>query len=88
MTNGITFIMSIAKVTVSIESELLKKVDYLVKSKVFPNRSQAIQIAVQEKLSKIDKNRLERECALLDKSEEQSMADFGLASEVSEWQEY
>jgi metal-responsive CopG/Arc/MetJ family transcriptional regulator len=80
--------MSIAKVTVSIEANLLKKVDYLVKSKVFPNRSQAIQIAVQEKISKIDQNRLARECAKLDKLEEQAMADFGLASEVSEWQEY
>jgi metal-responsive CopG/Arc/MetJ family transcriptional regulator len=80
--------MSIAKVTVSIESNLLKKVDYLVKSKVFPNRSQAIQIAVQEKVAKIDQNRLARECEKLDKQEERAMADFGLASEVSEWQEY
>jgi metal-responsive CopG/Arc/MetJ family transcriptional regulator len=80
--------MSIAKVTVSIESNLLKKVDYLVKSKVFPNRSQAIQIAVQEKITKIDQNRLARECEKLDRHEEQAMADFGLASEVSEWLEY
>lgn len=80
--------MSIAKVTVSIDSNLLKKVDYLVKSKVFPNRSQAIQIAVQEKVSKIDQNRLAIECEKLDKVQEQTMADFGLASEVSEWQEY
>ena len=80
--------MGIAKVTVSIEADLLKKVDYLVKTKVFPNRSQAIQIAVQEKISKSDQNRLARECEKLDKSQEQEMADFGLASEVSEWQEY
>ena len=80
--------MSIAKVTISIESNLLKKVDYLVKSRVFPNRSQAIQIAVQEKVAKIDQNRLERECAKLDKLQEQSLADEGLASEVAEWQAY
>ena len=80
--------MSIAKVTVSIELKLLKKVDYLVKTNVFPNRSQAIQIAVQEKVSKIDQNRLTRECAKLDKIQEQEMADFGLVSEVSEWLEY
>ncbi len=67
---------------------MLKKVDYLVKTKVFPNRSQAIQIAVQEKVSKIDQNRLARECAKLDKIQEQEMADFGLVSEVSEWLEY
>ena len=80
--------MSVAKVTISIESVLLKKVDFLVKERVFSNRSQAIQSAVAEKVSRLDRNRLARECAKLDKSEEQSLAEMGLASEVSEWPEY
>ena len=80
--------MSVAKVTISIESVLLKKVDFLVKERVFSNRSQAIQSAVAEKVSRLDRNRLARECAKLDKSEEQSLADIGLAFEVSEWPEY
>ncbi len=80
--------MSVAKVTISIESVLLKKVDFLVKERVFSNRSQAIQSAVAEKVSRLDRNRLARECAKLDKSEEQSLADIGLASEVGEWPEY
>jgi len=42
--------MSVAKVTISIESGLLKKVDYLVRERVFSNRSQAIQSAVAEKI--------------------------------------
>lgn len=69
-----------AKITISIESSLLKKVDYLVKERVFANRSQAIQSAVKEKISRLDRNRLARECAKLDKAEEQSLADLGLFS--------
>ena len=42
--------MGVAKVTISIESGLLKKVDYRVKERVFSNRSQAIQSAVAEKV--------------------------------------
>lgn len=80
--------MSVAKVTISIESGLLKKVDHLVKERVFSNRSQAIQSAVAEKVSRLDRNRLARECAKLDKAEEQSLANVGLAAEAEEWLEY
>lgn len=80
--------MSVAKVTISIESGLLKKVDYLVKERVFPSRSQAIQAAIHEKVARLDRNRLARECAKLDKASEQALADEGLASEVREWLEY
>lgn len=88
MTDGTTFLMSVAKVTISIESNLLKRVDRLVKERVFSNRSQAVQSAVEEKVSRLDKNRLARECAKLNKTEEQSLADLGLASEAEEWLEY
>ena len=80
--------MSVAKVTISIQSQLLKKVDCLVKERVFPNRSQAIQSAVEEKLSRLDRNRLARECTKLDKSEERAMGDLGLTAEAEEWLEY
>jgi Arc/MetJ-type ribon-helix-helix transcriptional regulator len=88
VTNSITRLMSVAKVTISIESGLLKKVDYLVKERVFSNRSQAIQSAVKEKVSRLDRNRLARECAKLNRTEEQSLADVGLSSEAEEWLEY
>jgi metal-responsive CopG/Arc/MetJ family transcriptional regulator len=80
--------MSVAKVTVSIESGLLKRVDHLVRARVFSNRSQAIQAAVQETVARLDSNRLARECAKLDKVQEQKLADEGLASEAAEWREY
>ena len=80
--------MNVAKITISIEPGLLRRVDYLVKERVFSNRSQAIQAAVQEKVERLDQNRLTRECAKLDKAFEQSMADEGLSAEVTEWLEY
>jgi metal-responsive CopG/Arc/MetJ family transcriptional regulator len=80
--------MSVAKVTVSIESGLLRRVDHLVKERVFSNRSQAIQAAVEEKVARLDSNRLARECAKLDKTHEQGLADEGLASEAAAWLEY
>jgi metal-responsive CopG/Arc/MetJ family transcriptional regulator len=80
--------MNTAKVTISIDQNLLRKVDRLVKSRVFPNRSYAIQLAVQEKITRLDKSRLAKECAKLDKAFEQAMADEGLSSKVSEWPEY
>jgi Arc/MetJ-type ribon-helix-helix transcriptional regulator len=84
MTNAHTSPMSAAKVTVSIDSGLLKRVDHLVKARVFSNRSQAIQAAVKETVARLDSNRLARECAKLDKVQEQMLAGEGLAAEAKE----
>lgn len=80
--------MSTAKITISIDERLLRKVDRLVKARQFPNRSQAIQEAIHQKMSRIDKTRLGRECSKLDVTVEQSLADEGLSSEVGQWPEY
>ena len=88
MTSGITCFMSVAKITISIDEHLLNRVDRLVQSQVFPNRSQATQAAVQEKVARLDKTRLAQECAKLDPTFEQAMADEGLVGEVAEWPEY
>jgi len=80
--------MSVAKVTISIDQDLLRRVDKLVDGQVFHSRSAAIQAAVEEKIIRIDKSRLARECAKLDKAFEQALADEGLAAEIEEWAEY
>jgi metal-responsive CopG/Arc/MetJ family transcriptional regulator len=80
--------MSTAKITISIDEALLKRVDRLVRSRRFPSRSQAIQEAVHEKISRVDKTRLGRECLKLDRTVEQTLADEGLSFEVHEWPEY
>lgn len=80
--------MRVDKVTVSINADILRQLDRLVSEKVFPSRSRAIQEAVSEKISRIDRHRLRRELAKLDTAEEKAMADEGLAFEVEEWPPY
>lgn len=88
MTNSHTGVMSVAKVTISIDQSLLKRVDRLVRSHAFPNRSHIIQQALEEKIARMDSTRLARECAKLHPVEEQALADEGLAGEVAQWPEY
>jgi metal-responsive CopG/Arc/MetJ family transcriptional regulator len=80
--------MSTAKVAITLDENLLKRLDRLVKNRLFENRSRAIQEAVSEKLARLERNRLARECAKLDRKFEQSMAEEGLSVGVGEWPEY
>jgi len=80
--------MSAAKITISIDQKLLDRLDTLVRSQIFPSRSQAVQSAVQEKITRLDKTRLAQECAKLDPVEEQALAEEGLAAEVAQWPPY
>lgn len=80
--------MSVSKVTISIDQSVLKRVDRLVRARVFPNRSHVIQQAIEEKIARIDSTRLARECAKLHQTEEQALADEGLAGKVALWPEY
>lgn len=80
--------MSVAKITISIEQQLIEKIDQLVKNKAFRNRSQAIQLALKEKIDKIEHTRLARECAKLNIEFEQELADEGISMEFEKWPEY
>ena len=80
--------MPAAKVAITIEEELLERIDRLVEQRKFPNRSRAIQEALREKLERMDRGRLARECAKLNKAFEQKMADEGLADDLEEWPEF
>jgi metal-responsive CopG/Arc/MetJ family transcriptional regulator len=80
--------MPAAKVAITIEERLLKRIDHLVAQHKFPNRSQAIQEAVRDKLDHLERGRLARECAKLSRSIEQTMADEGLAGDLEEWPEF
>ncbi len=80
--------MNVAKVTISIDQNLLNHIDRLVKSKVFASRSQALQVAIQEKIARLNKTRLLQESAKLDPLAEQAWADEGLAAELATWPEY
>jgi len=80
--------MAASKIAITLESGTLKRLDMLVKSNLFPNRSKAIQEAVAEKLTRMERSRLAQECAKLDPDFERSLAEEGFTSELEEWPEY
>ncbi len=80
--------MATAKIAITIDQNLLHRLDSLVKSQRFTNRSRAIQEAVAEKLARIERSRLAQECAKLDPKFEQEMAEEGFVAEMDEWPEY
>jgi hypothetical protein len=55
---------------------------------MFASRSQAIQEAVEEKLSRLERSRLARESAKLDPAFEKAVAEEGLREDISEWPAY
>lgn len=77
-----------AKVAISLDESTLERLDTLVERAVFSNRSQAIQEAVEEKLARMDRSRLARECAKLDPTFERALAEEGLSEDVTVWPEY
>jgi metal-responsive CopG/Arc/MetJ family transcriptional regulator len=80
--------MSRSKIAITIDESTLERLDELVEQSMFPSRSQAIQEAVEEKLARLKRSRLARECAKLDPAFEKSLAEKGLSEDLSEWPEY
>lgn len=80
--------MSKLKVAITLEAGLLDQVDTLVRERYFPNRSQAIETALAEKLVRLNRTRLARECEKLDPAEERRLADEGLGEDLKSWPAY
>jgi metal-responsive CopG/Arc/MetJ family transcriptional regulator len=80
--------MARSKVAISLEESTLRRLDQLVRRRVFPNRSRAIQTAVDEKLERIERVRLARECAKLEPVFEKALAEEGMTEDLSYWPEY
>jgi Arc/MetJ-type ribon-helix-helix transcriptional regulator len=78
--------MSAAKVAISLDKRVLATVDRWVREGKYPNRSQAIQAAIREKMERWKRTRLAEELDKLDRSEEQALAEERLAGET--WPEY
>jgi metal-responsive CopG/Arc/MetJ family transcriptional regulator len=76
------------KVAVTIDAGILGELDELIAQRQFPNRSQAIEAAVSEKLQRLSRSRLARESAKLDRDEEKAFAEEGMDSELASWPEY
>jgi metal-responsive CopG/Arc/MetJ family transcriptional regulator len=77
-----------AKIAISLTAQILERLDRLVQNKTFLNRSQAIETALAEKLDRLDRVRLARECSKLDPAYEKELAEDGFSEELSRWPEY
>ncbi len=80
--------MATTKIAITLEKTLVDKLDEMVKKDLFPSRSKASQEAVKEKIIRLDKGRLARECAKLDPKFEQEMAEESISIVLDEWPEY
>ena len=80
--------MATTKVAITLDEKTLGRLDRLVRARRYPNRSKAIQEAVEEKLGRLERPRLAQECAKLDPDLEKAMAEEGMSEELSGWPEY
>jgi metal-responsive CopG/Arc/MetJ family transcriptional regulator len=80
--------MAKTKVAVSLDAKLVDRLNTLVRQARFPNRSHAIEVALEEKLERLSRVRLARECAKLDPREERGLAEEGMHEELASWPEY
>ncbi len=80
--------MASSKIAVSLKTDIVERLDRLVVEGVYPSRSRAIQEALEERLSRLSRDRLARECAKLDSGYESALAEEGMVSEVEQWPEY
>ncbi len=80
--------MNKAKIAITIDSDLLQNIDRLVREGMFKHRSGAIEDAVRDRLSRIERRRLARECAKLDPEFERRLAEESMGDEGVEWPEY
>ena len=77
-----------AKVAVTLSTEILRELDALIAEQRFPNRSQAVEMALAEKLERLSHARLARAAAKLDPVEEKALAEEGMGVEIAAWPEY
>jgi len=80
--------MAKSKIAITLDGRLLDRLDRLVAKEAFGSRSHAIQVAVEEKLERLERSRLARECSKLDRGFEKALAEEGLGAEGDEWPEY
>jgi metal-responsive CopG/Arc/MetJ family transcriptional regulator len=76
------------KLAITLDARLVGELDQLVSKRRFANRSQAIEIAVGEKLERLARTRLARECSKLNPDEERALAEEGLGGSMDIWPEY
>lgn len=79
--------MAAAKIAISMDPDAVRQLDELVRLGVGASRSQLIQAAVDDKLRRLSRTRLARECAKLDPKAERADGEVWFASETA-WPAY
>jgi metal-responsive CopG/Arc/MetJ family transcriptional regulator len=76
------------KVALTLDADLVERVDELVAKQMFRNRSQAVEAALADKVHRLARTRLARESAKLTPANEKRLADEGLVDALESWPEY
>ncbi|HEY3391389.1 MAG TPA: ribbon-helix-helix domain-containing protein [Lacipirellulaceae bacterium] len=80
--------MASDKIAITLDHDLVRRLDQLVAARHFPNRSRAVQEAVREKLERVDRTRLAYECKKLDPKFEKQLAELGMNADAEIWPEF
>jgi metal-responsive CopG/Arc/MetJ family transcriptional regulator len=81
-------IMPKTKVALTLDAELLGRLDELVAKQHFRNRSQAVESALADKLHRLARTRLARESTKLNPKHEKQLAEDSLVDALDSWPEY
>ena len=80
--------MTAAKIAITLDRDLLDRLDKLVAAGRFPSRSRAIQLAVEAQIDRVERRRLAQESLKLDPTAEQTLAEEGASYDLEGWPEY
>lgn len=72
-----------SKIVITLDEEIVRQLDFLIMQQSYKNRSQAIEEAVLEKLDRVNRKRLSRECVKLNPVEERELAEEGCDEDAS-----
>jgi Arc/MetJ-type ribon-helix-helix transcriptional regulator len=70
--------MKTGRISIEISKRTLRRLDQLIRDGIFSNRSSAIEHMIGRQLGR--RERLARECAKLDPTEERDLAEEGLST--------
>ena len=80
--------MAASKIAITIDSSTLTRLDRLVRERKYPNRSRAVQEALDAQLDRVEHRRLYAELEKLDPEEEGRFAEEGMGGVKASWPEY
>jgi metal-responsive CopG/Arc/MetJ family transcriptional regulator len=80
--------MTLSKIIITLDENLLREVDSWVEQKLYINRSQAVQAALFNRVNQLNQQRLEAECVKLNPQEEREFAELDIEKILSGWGQY